>query len=376
MSVTDIISEQFDEVKIRVNKDNGYICASDLCKAGCKRWPDYKRLDGTREFIQELESVVQMTTTQLIISKRGGTSSQQGTWVHPKIALDLARWISPKIALFIYDIFERYASGDITLIKEVVDKHDMYKDVASDIKFVQNPYGRGHSIMTHEMYQTENGVSTSSELIEKYHDQLSRCELLEGTARGLLVQNKSLRQQNIEVKARKNRYVALLHRRAENIKKHQATIQQSQDDLKKVQSIVEQKDQEINELNKKIAKMQKVMVEMHKVINKISGDTKTTTSNTASMTNRIVIFKDTSGVRAETYYVTKCTDTDEVVKIKSKKGHCLKVAYCIGGCNMMGAWKAFKTKYSSNITYSKGWFNIINMQESVMMESIAEEETW
>jgi hypothetical protein len=78
---------------------DGYINATAMCKAAGKRWPDYIRLDATKEFLVELSSVVQIPTTELIQSLRGGTPELQGTWVHPKVAVHLAQWLSPRFAV-------------------------------------------------------------------------------------------------------------------------------------------------------------------------------------------------------------------------------------------------------------------------------------
>ena len=44
--------------------------------------------------------------------------------MHPWIAVDLARWISPKFAVYMTVFVQRYLSGDITLVNDVLKQHD------------------------------------------------------------------------------------------------------------------------------------------------------------------------------------------------------------------------------------------------------------
>ena len=66
-----------------------------MCQAAGKLWNDYWRNLSSQEFIHELAAVTGIPVTGLIQSRQGGTPSDQGTWVHRRVALDLARWCSP-----------------------------------------------------------------------------------------------------------------------------------------------------------------------------------------------------------------------------------------------------------------------------------------
>lgn len=74
---------------------DGYINATAMCKAANKTWSNYVRLTGTKAFISELSSVLQISQDGLIQSIQGGIPHLQGTWVHPQIAINLAQWLSP-----------------------------------------------------------------------------------------------------------------------------------------------------------------------------------------------------------------------------------------------------------------------------------------
>lgn len=79
---------------------DGYVNATAMCKANGKHLPHYMANDRTEAYIAALAPVVGIPTTALVESKQGGTPSLQGTWVHPRLAVDLARWISPAFAVW------------------------------------------------------------------------------------------------------------------------------------------------------------------------------------------------------------------------------------------------------------------------------------
>lgn len=85
-----------DEFRIQGRSTDGYINATQLCKAGGKRFQDWSRLETSKAYFEVVESEVGIPVTQLIDSKRGNSSEfDQGSWVHPDLATHLAQWISP-----------------------------------------------------------------------------------------------------------------------------------------------------------------------------------------------------------------------------------------------------------------------------------------
>jgi len=105
---TQLIPHTIDNRTICQRKDDGYIHATAMCKAGGKRWDHYRANATTEDFLRALESDTGIPASQLVISKRGNSAAfKQGTWVHPKVALHLAQWISPAFAVqvvnWVYD---------------------------------------------------------------------------------------------------------------------------------------------------------------------------------------------------------------------------------------------------------------------------------
>jgi hypothetical protein len=100
-----------NNVIITSRSSDNYINATQLCKAGDKRFNDWFYLDSTKQLINELIndintdiSSIQSDTgnpvSQFVdIKKSNNNLFQQDTWIHPDLAIQLAQWISPKIAL-------------------------------------------------------------------------------------------------------------------------------------------------------------------------------------------------------------------------------------------------------------------------------------
>lgn len=78
---------------------DGYISATALCQSVGKRFSDYHALKSTQDFIAELSRQVNLPKDHLIHSIRGGNPQQQGTWVHPYLAINLGQWLSVKFSV-------------------------------------------------------------------------------------------------------------------------------------------------------------------------------------------------------------------------------------------------------------------------------------
>jgi hypothetical protein len=98
-TLANVISEQFDGHNVRVDADTGYICVSDICKAGNSRFSDYYKLKTTKKFILELSRVTHICTSKLVKMIKKGPNSKRGTWAHPAIVTQVANRISIKFGV-------------------------------------------------------------------------------------------------------------------------------------------------------------------------------------------------------------------------------------------------------------------------------------
>ena len=99
-------------VDILRRPSDGYVNATAMCKAYGKRWENYHRNERTQQYIVALERTMAGTDCSAAVARnrvtgnpalvetiQGGPPHLQGTWVHPRIAVDLARWLHPEFAV-------------------------------------------------------------------------------------------------------------------------------------------------------------------------------------------------------------------------------------------------------------------------------------
>jgi hypothetical protein len=75
-----------------------------------------------------------------------GPNSKRGTWAHNRIALHMTFNKFPKFSIFVMNIFERFASGDLTLVSEIVNNHDEINDSNTTLKTGKN-HATGERVM-------------------------------------------------------------------------------------------------------------------------------------------------------------------------------------------------------------------------------------
>jgi hypothetical protein len=103
LAPTLIEAREWNGHPIHRREADGYINASAMCRAGGKRWNHYQANERTQGYIHALAADAGIPATGnpgLIRSIQGGRPELQGTWIHPRLAVDLARWISPAFAVW------------------------------------------------------------------------------------------------------------------------------------------------------------------------------------------------------------------------------------------------------------------------------------
>jgi len=97
---TQIEAREWNGHPIQRRQVDGYVNASAMCRAGGRRWNHYQANDRTQAYIHALAADAGIPATGLVLSISGGRPELQGTWIHPRLAVDLARWISPAFAVW------------------------------------------------------------------------------------------------------------------------------------------------------------------------------------------------------------------------------------------------------------------------------------
>lgn len=108
-----LISHEIEGKLVHQRAVDGYVNATAMCKAVGKNFADYRRLGSSQAFLAELSSVVGIPITGLLISIQGGRPQEQGTWVHPDIAINLGQWCSPKFAVAVSRWVRDWMAGSL-----------------------------------------------------------------------------------------------------------------------------------------------------------------------------------------------------------------------------------------------------------------------
>ncbi len=108
-------------VEIQRRPHDGYVNATAMCQANGKAWKNYRQNDRTQAYLSALAKAIVAETpcgaavgwdssrpqvlqakvrAELVQVITTGPNHLRGTWIHPRLAVDLARWISPEFAVW------------------------------------------------------------------------------------------------------------------------------------------------------------------------------------------------------------------------------------------------------------------------------------
>ncbi len=114
MESISFINHPIQDTNVRQRESDGYINASHLCDLANKRWHNYFQNTGTKAFIDELSIETGIPASSmwgLVQIRKGGVKNEQGTWVHPQVAIHLAQWLSPAFAVKVSKWVFNWMSG-------------------------------------------------------------------------------------------------------------------------------------------------------------------------------------------------------------------------------------------------------------------------
>jgi hypothetical protein len=100
MNSTGIVVRTWNDAPISRRDSDGYADATAMCQANGKHLPHYISNQRTNDYITALADATGLQPAQLVISTTTGPNHLRGTWIHPRLAVDLARWISPQFAVW------------------------------------------------------------------------------------------------------------------------------------------------------------------------------------------------------------------------------------------------------------------------------------
>ena len=95
-----LIQHQLDGGVVPQRPQDGYINATRLCEQAGKWFGNYRRNAQTQAFLQALSIDMRISISNLVQVIQGrGDKVEQGTWVHPQVAIHLGQWLSPEFSV-------------------------------------------------------------------------------------------------------------------------------------------------------------------------------------------------------------------------------------------------------------------------------------
>lgn len=100
MHSSSLVSRSWNGTPIQRRTTDGYVNATAMCKANGKEWKHYFETDRAHKYLDALSGSVGIPTDHLFRSITTGPNDGRGTFIHPQLAVDLARWISAPFAVW------------------------------------------------------------------------------------------------------------------------------------------------------------------------------------------------------------------------------------------------------------------------------------
>ena len=97
-----------------ISGENVMINATQMAKPFGKEAKHWLLNQSTRDFIQALSEVRNLTSADLVKVTKGGI--EQGTWMHEDVALEFARWLNPAFAIWCNDRIKELLKTGVTTI--------------------------------------------------------------------------------------------------------------------------------------------------------------------------------------------------------------------------------------------------------------------
>lgn len=91
--MTETFESTLGSVPVLVRKKDGFINATKLCKDHGKRFGNWYQLDSSQRFLQQVDvssKEVQIDQVEICTT---GENDARGTWVHPRVAVQIVNWI-------------------------------------------------------------------------------------------------------------------------------------------------------------------------------------------------------------------------------------------------------------------------------------------
>lgn len=110
----------------------GYVNASQMCKANGKFLADYLKLKSTKQYLQALSDDMNIIISLLVIEIQG-YGSEQSTWVHPEIGIDIAKWVSVEFRIWANRTLMKVFLGQQTVPRQPLTQIQLLAAIAAQM---------------------------------------------------------------------------------------------------------------------------------------------------------------------------------------------------------------------------------------------------
>ena len=337
------LTKQFNEFNIRVRDTDGYIHATDMCKVGKgKKYNDYFRLSTTQEFLNELILLTGIPADRIIQGKGGRYG---GTWVHPHIAINLAQWVSPIFAVKVAGWVSRFISGDLTIVKEVLETHDIENKTVTHFESMANPTTGEHLVIV-------ESIPDNSDTIQRYD---AECKF----------------------EAFKCKYARMIN-------KHKSIIQKKDDKIDLLSLQISDQTRQIQELLNRTSYMVTTLDEVNTTATELRVKLDTVLPQRVDIKSndpdypQVFILRDLDAEEDDhNFYAMRCQTSNyntRLKELKSKYGDNIKRACTIKQPNAVVFWKSVKSTFHANLICdsTSNWFSLKDMTKIQFKNKIAE----
>lgn len=192
--------------------DSVMVNATEMAKSFGKTTKDWLRTKQSKDFINSLSAVRQISLTELVMILQGG-NGEQGTWMHEDVAIEFARWLNPAFAIWCNDRIKELLTVGMTAtqptLEQMIDNPDLVIKLATELKQKREEVSRL------QMYseQQQATIELQEEQLKKsaskvaYHDKVlssvstyTATQIAKEFGFGAETLNKKLREMNVQYK--------------------------------------------------------------------------------------------------------------------------------------------------------------------------------
>ena len=153
-------SFNFGNIAVSFRAD-GYLNATAIAAHFGKQPRDYLKTEQTQQYIAALAENLSVKTkiltkeNQIVSVKRGG--DEQGTWLHPTLAIHFARWLDPKFAVWCDEQIEQLLSGSQPKLAQttVADRTPLRQAVSALVGKCNIDYSSAYN-MVHQRFGVDS----------------------------------------------------------------------------------------------------------------------------------------------------------------------------------------------------------------------------